>query len=313
MKILVTGGAGFIGSHVVDVYVTAGHEVAVLDNLSTGREDNINPGARLHRVDVRDLALVQDVVAGFKPEVVNHHAAQSEVPKSVADPGTDAQVNLVGGLNILRACVDNSVRKVIFSSTGGALYGEPDVVPADEDHPIRPLSPYGASKAAFELYLEMFQRTFGLRHTTLRYANIYGPRQDFFAEEGRVIAIFASRMIEGKPLTIDWDGNQSRDMLHVSDVAIANLAALDRGDGETFHISTGVPVTVNDLFRKLSILTEYKLEPLRGPKRKGDVYRIALDNSRARERLGWEPRISLEEGLSLTVDYFRDYIARVRG
>lgn len=312
MKILVTGGAGFIGSHVVDAYVTAGHEVAVLDNLSTGREDNINPGARLHRVDVRDLALVQDVVAGFKPEVVNHHAAQSEVPKSVADPGNDAQVNLVGGLNVLRACVDNSVRKVIFSSTGGALYGEPDVVPADEDHPIRPLSPYGTSKAAFELYLEMFQRTFGLGYTTLRYANIYGPRQDFFAEEGRVIAIFASRMIEGKPLTIDGDGSQSRDMLHVGDVAIANLAALDRGDGQTFHISTGVPVTVNDLFRKLAILTEYKLEARFGPARKGDVYRIALDNSRARDVLGWEPRISLEDGLELTVAYFHEQIARLR-
>ncbi|HEV2141596.1 MAG TPA: NAD-dependent epimerase/dehydratase family protein [Candidatus Dormibacteraeota bacterium] len=312
MKILVTGGAGFIGSHVVDAYVTAGHEVAVLDNLSTGREENVNPGARLHRVDVRDLALVQDVIAGFKPDVVSHHAAQSEVPKSVADPGYDAQVNLVGGLNILRACVDNSVRKVIFSSTGGALYGEPDIVPADEDHPIRPLSPYGTSKAAFELYLKMFERTFRLNFTTLRYANIYGARQDFFAEEGRVIAIFASRMIEGKPVTVDGDGDQSRDMLHVGDVAMANLAALERGDGGTYHISTGVPVSINDLFRKLSILTEYRLEPRFGPARKGDVYRIALDNTRAKDELGWEPRIQLEEGLQLTVDYFREQIAHLR-
>jgi UDP-glucose 4-epimerase len=312
LKILVTGGAGFIGSHVVDAYVAAGHEVAVLDNLSTGRADNVNPAAVLNRVDVRDLALVQDVVATFKPEVVNHHAAQSEVPKSVADPGSDAHINIVGGLNVLRACVDNSVRKVIFSSTGGALYGEPDVVPADEDHPIRPLSPYGTSKFAFEQYLGTFERTFRLQHTTLRYANIYGPRQDFFAEEGRVVAIFASRMIESKPLTIDWDGNQSRDMLYIGDVATANLAALERGDGGTFHISSGIPVTVNDLFRKLAILTEYKLEPQRGPQRKGDVYRIALDNARAREQLGWEPRINLEEGLQRTVDYFREMIPRLR-
>ena len=312
MKILVTGGAGFIGSHVVDAYVTAGHEVAVLDNMSTGRADNVNAAAQVHRVDVRDLDRVQSAVASFKPEVVNHHAAQSEVPKSVADPGYDAQVNLVGGLNVLKAAVDNDVRKVIFSSTGGALYGEPDVVPADEDHPIRPLSPYGTSKYSFEQYLAMFQRTFGLNYTTLRYANIYGARQDFFAEEGRVIAIFASRMIEGKPVTIDGDGNQSRDMLHVGDVAMANIAALEHGDGGTYHVSTGIPMTINDLFRKLALLTEYKLEPRFGPARKGDVYRIALDNTRAAEQLGWRPHILLEEGLRLTVEYFRDQIARLR-
>jgi UDP-glucose 4-epimerase len=311
VKILVTGGAGFIGSHVVDAYVSAGHEVAVLDSMATGREENVNPAARLYRADVRNLTQVQQAIGDFRPEVVNHHAAQSEVPKSVADPGHDAEVNVVGGLNVLRASVDQSVRKVIFSSSGGALYGEPDIVPNDEDHPVRPLSPYGTSKYAFEQYLATFQRTFGLTYTTLRYANIYGARQDFFAEEGRVVAIFASRMIEGKPLTIDWDGNQSRDMLHVGDVAMANLAALEKGDGGTYHISTGVPVTVNDLFRKLALLTEYKLEPQRGPQRKGDVYRIALENTRAKEQLGWEPRLLLEEGLRLTVEYFRDQIARL--
>jgi UDP-glucose 4-epimerase len=312
LKILVTGGAGFIGSHVVDAYVAAGHEVAVLDNLSTGREENVNEAAKLHRVDVRDLDQVQKAFDLFKPDVVNHHAAQSEVPKSVADPGYDALVNVVGGLNVLRACVDNGVGKVIFSSTGGALYGEPDIVPADEDHPIRPLSPYGTSKFAFEQYLGTFERTFGLKYTTLRYANIYGARQDFFAEEGRVVAIFASRMIEGRPVTIDGDGSQSRDMLHVGDAAVANIAALDRGDGGTYHISTGIPVTINDLFRKLNLLTDYRLEPRFGPPRKGDVYRIALDNTRAKAGLGWEPRIQIEEGLRLTVDYFRDQIARLR-
>ena len=312
MKILVTGGAGFIGSHVVDAYITAGHEVAVLDNMSTGREENVNSAAQVHRVDVRDQDKVRSAVASFRPEVINHHAAQSEVPKSVADPGYDAQVNVVGGLNVLKAAVDNGVRKVIFSSTGGALYGEPDVVPADEDHPIRPLSPYGTSKYSFEQYLGMFQRTFGLNFTTLRYANIYGARQDFFAEEGRVVAIFASRMIEGKPVTIDGDGNQSRDMLHVGDVAMANIAALELGDGRTYHVSTGIPVTVNDLFRKLALLTEYKQEPRFGPARQGDVYRIALDNTRAAEQLDWRPRILLEEGLRLTVDYFREQVARLR-
>ena len=310
MRILVTGGAGFIGSHVVDAYVAAGHEVAVLDNFSTGNEANLNPAAEVHRADLRDQAAVEKAVASFRPEIVNHHAAQSEVPKSVADPGFDAQVNIVGGLNLLKASLDHDVRKVIFISTGGALYGEPDVVPADEDHPVRPLSPYGTSKFSFEQYLGTFKRTFGLEFTVLRYANIYGPRQDFYAEEGRVVAIFASRMLTGKSVTIDGDGEQSRDMLHVGDAATANLAALERGDGEIFHISTGVPVSVNDLFRKLALLTDYKLTPNTGPKRKGDVYRIALDNSRARRGLGWEPRVSLEEGLSLTVDYFREQVSQ---
>ena len=312
MRILVTGGAGFIGSHVVDVYLAAGHEVAVLDNFSTGSEQNVNAAAQVFRVDVRDQAQTASAIGSFKPDVVNHHAAQSEVPRSVAEPGYDAHVNVVGGLNVLRASIDAGVQKVIFSSTGGALYGEPDVVPAAEDHPVRPLSPYGTSKFAFEQYLGTFDRTFDLRYTVLRYANVYGARQDFHAEEGRVIAIFASRMIEGKAVTIDGDGTQSRDMIHVGDVAMANLAALDRGSGETFHISTGIPITINDLFRKLALLTEYRLEARFGPARKGDVYRIALDNTLARERLGWEPRIKLEEGLRLTVDYFREQIARTR-
>ena len=308
MKIVVTGGAGFIGSHVVDAYVAAGHEVAVIDNLSTGQASNVNPAAQMHNLDIRDHEGVASALASFRPEVVNHHAAQSEVPKSVADPMYDASVNIVGGLNVLKASVDHGVRKLIFSSTGGALYGEPDVVPADEDHPVRPLSPYGTSKFSFEQYLGTFMRTFGLDYTVLRYANIYGPRQDFMAEEGRVIAIFASRMLAGKPVTIDGDGEQSRDMLHVADVVTANLAALDRGAGGTYHVSTGIAVTINDLFRKLALITNYKLAAKHGPARKGDVYRIALDNSRARRDLGWEPRLQLEEGLSLTVDYFREQV-----
>src|ERR1700674_2350775 len=209
VRILVTGGAGFIGSHVVDAYVAAGHEIAVLDNFSTGSEANLNSSAKVHRLDLRDQQGVERFVAEFKPEIVNHHAAQSEVPKSVADPTFDAQVNIIGGLNLLKACVDNRVRKVIFSSTGGALYGEPDVVPADENHPVRPLSPYGTSKFAFEQYLGTFRRTFGLEHTVLRYSNIYGPRQDFHAEEGRAIAIFASRILEGKRGIADAPGDQA--------------------------------------------------------------------------------------------------------
>ena len=309
MRILVTGGAGFIGSHVVDAYVSAGHEVAVIDNFSTGREANLNPRARVFRIDVRDQPEVERAFVSFRPDVVNHHAAQAEVPRSVKDPAFDASVNIIGGIHLLKAAVDHGVRKLIFISTGGALYGEPDVVPCDEDHPVRPLSPYGTAKFCFEQYLGTFNRTFGLGFTVLRYANIYGPRQDFMSEEGRVVAIFASRMLEGRPLTIDGDGEQARDMLHVGDVATANLAALEHGDAGTYHVSTGSAVTVNELFRKLAILTDYGLEPAHGPRRKGDVYRIALDNARALRDLHWEPRIALEEGLSLTVDYFREQVS----
>lgn len=305
VRILVTGGAGFIGSHVADAYIASGHEVAILDDFSAGNEANVNREAQVLRLDVRNRDAVAAAISAFRPEVVNHHAAQSEVPKSVADPGFDAMVNVVGGLNVLRASVDAGVRKFIFISSGGAIYGEPDVIPADEDHPLRPLSPYGTSKLSFEQYLATFHRTFGVDYTVLRYANIYGPRQDFHAEEGRAIAIFASRMVAGKPVTIDGDGEQARDMLHVADVAVANIASLNRGAGGTYNISTGIPVTINELFRKLAILTDYKLEANYGPRRKGDVYRIAIDNTRARNELGWEPQLTLEEGLAETVEYFR--------
>ena len=185
------------------------------------------------------------------------------------------------------------------------------MVPAGEGHLVRAFSPYGPAGGVRQ-YLGTFRRTFGVDYTVLRYANIYGARQDFHAEEGRVIAIFASRMLEGRPVTIDGTGDQARDMLHVGDVATANLAAVEKGSAGTFHVSTGIPVTINDLFRKLALLTDYRLEPNYGPSRKGDVYRIALDNTRAREHLGWEPRLNLEEGLSLTVDYFREQVAQPR-
>jgi UDP-glucose 4-epimerase len=304
---VLTGGAGFIGSHLAESLLADGFRVVVIDDLSSGKPERVPPEAELEQIDISDARALDSVIDATRPEAIYHLAAQSSVIVSVNDPARDCMVNVQGTLNVLEAAARHRA-PVIFSSTGGALYGEPDVVPADEDHPVRPLSPYGTSKFAFEQYLGTFRRTFGLDFTVLRYANIYGARQDFHAEEGRVVALFASRMLAGKPVTIDGTGEQSRDMLHVGDVAAANVAAVEQGSGGTFHVSTGIAITVNDLYRKLALLTGYRPAPNYGPPRKGDVYRIALDNERARVNLGWEPRVSLEEGLSLTVDYFREQV-----
>jgi UDP-glucose 4-epimerase len=225
---------------------------------------------------------------------------------SSEDPAHDADVNVLGGLTLLRACVDHGVRKVIYTSSGGAIYGDPENIPCTEDHPIRPLSPYGASKYALEVYLGVFQRTFGLDFTTLRYANIYGPRQNIAVLEGRVISTFASRMLAGQPLTIDGDGEQARDMLFVSDVVGANVAALSRGSALPYHIATGVPVTVNEIYDILRDLTEYTLPVQRGPARRGDVYKIALDPTRAARDLGWRPSVQLRDGLERIVRHLRE-------
>jgi UDP-glucose 4-epimerase len=306
MRILVTGGAGFIGSHVADAFIAAGHEVAVLDSLVSGSRRKVSPSASLFEVDLRDRMGVARVIAAFRPQVIDHHAAQASVPASMDDPIYDAEINLIGGLNVLRAGLEHGVRKIIFSSTGGALYGDPEHIPCSEDHPIRPLSPYGTSKYCFEQYLATFHRTFGLDYTVLRYANVYGPRQDFESEEGRVIAIFTSRMLLGLPVRIDWDGEQSRDMLYVSDAAAANLAALDRGSGQVYNIGTGVEVTINQIFKLLQGMTGYEQQPRQAPKRDGDVYKIALDCSKAAKDLRWRAEVELDRGLRLTLDYFRD-------
>ena len=305
MRVLVTGGAGFIGAHVVDGLVAAGHEVAVLDDLSTGERANVHPAACFQQADIRDREVVGRIFAEFRPEVVDHHAAQAFVPRSIEDPMHDADVNVLGGLNLLRASLDQGARKFIFISTGGAVYGDPETVPVDEAQEPRPLSPYGTAKLCFEQYLAMFRRTFGLDYTVLRYANVYGPRQDFKTEEGRVIAIFASRMIDGQPLTIDGDGEQGRDMLYVSDCVTANLAALDRGSGQIYNVGTGYLATVNEVFERLRAITGYDRPPEHGPARTGDVRRIVLDCAKAERELGWRAAVDLDEGLRRTVEYFR--------
>lgn len=304
MRILVTGGAGFIGSHVVDGFRRAGHEVAVVDDLSTGNRANVDPQARLYQVDIRTSEL-DDVFTDFRPEVVDHHAAQANVPASVTDPVYDASVNVLGSLNLLKLSAAHGVRKFIYISSGGAMYGEPTALPVPEDAPVRPLSPYGASKQALEAWLGVYQRTFGVDYTVLRYGNIFGPRQSI-REEGAVVAVFATRMSADLPVTIDGTGQQTRDFVFVEDCVTANIAALDRGSCMAFNIGTGRETSIREVFDTMAEVTGYTQQPQFGPGRKGDVVRIVLDPSLAREHLGWQARTPLYDGLDRTFRFFRD-------
>ena len=306
MRILVTGGAGFIGSHVADGFRAQGHEVAVVDDLSTGNRANLDPAIELYQYDIRDPAL-ETVFREFRPEVVDHHAAQSNVPASVTDPVYDASVNVLGGLNLLKLSAAHGVKKFIYISSGGAMYGEPDPrdLPVTETAPVRPLSPYGASKQALEAWLGVFQRTFGLDFTVLRYANIYGPRQSI-REEGAVVAVFATRMAADQPVTIDGTGQQTRDFVYVADCVTANVAALERGSGMAFNIGTGRETSIREIFDAMAEVAGYAQPPNFGPARKGDVVRIVLNPGLARAELGWQAATPLHDGLARTYAYFRD-------
>jgi UDP-glucose 4-epimerase len=306
VRILVTGGAGFIGSHVADGFRAGNHEVAVVDDLSAGKRANLDPAIKLYECDIRDDAL-EDVFKDFKPEVVDHHAAQSNVPASVQNPVYDASVNVLGGLNLLRFAVKYGTKKFIYVSSGGAMYGEPDPrdLPVKESAPVKPLSPYGASKQAFEAWLGVYQRTFGLDFTILRYANIYGPRQGV-REEGAVVAVFATRMAADDPVTIDGNGQQTRDFVYVGDCVTANVAALERGSGSAVNIGTGKETSIREIFDAMAEVAGYSQQPNFGTARTGDVVRIVLDPSLARKDLGWEAKMTLHEGLARTYAFFRD-------
>lgn len=304
MRILVTGGAGFIASHVVDRLIESGHSVAVVDNFSSGRRANVNPAARLYELDIRSPELAR-VFAEEQPEVVNHHAAQIDVRRSVADPQFDADVNVRGSLNVLECAHRSEVQKFIYSSTGGAVYGEPEYLPCDEAHPIQPLSPYGASKHAFEHYLAMYQALYGLAYVVLRYPNVYGPRQDPHGEAG-VVAIFAGRMARGLPVVINGDGEQARDFTYVGDCARANLLALEHPQAAgLYNVGTGVPTTINQIFAALQSVTGYIGQARYVPAKLGETRFIYLDSQRLRAELGWQPTVALAEGLARTVEYFR--------
>jgi len=305
VRILVTGGAGFIGSNVVDRFVELGHDVAVFDNLSSGVREFVNPRARFFHADLTDEKAVDACVADFRPDLVDHHAAQIDVRKSVEDPVLDARTNILGALQLLMSCTRHGVRKFVYASTGGALYGEGRTLPATEDHPINPESPYGASKHALEHYLYLWKLLHGLDYTVLRYPNVYGPRQNPHGEAG-VNAIFIGMMLHGKRPRIFGTGDQVRDYLYVGDVVDANVIALEKGGGEMVNLGTGVGTSVNDIVRELNAILGSRLDPIYEAARAGEVQRITLDATRARNVLGWAPRVSFHDGLARTVAWSRE-------
>jgi UDP-glucose 4-epimerase len=304
MKILVTGGAGFIGSHVVDQFLAAGHEVVIVDSLITGRKRNLNPQARFYQIDIRDPQLI-DVFKAEQPEVVDHHAAQMDVRKSVADPMFDADVNIRGTLNLLECARQTGVRKVVYISSGGAAYGEPVYLPCDEKHPIDPLCPYGVTKHTIEHYLFLYKALYGLDYAVLRYPNVYGPRQDPNGEAG-VVAIFSGQMLAGKPITIFGSGEQERDFVYVGDCARANLLVAAQGPTGIFNIGSGIGTTINQIYAELKHIIGYPLPASYGPAKAGETFKIYLDATKAGRELGWEQSVPLANGLAKTVEYFRE-------
>lgn len=303
MRILVTGGAGFIGSHVVERYLAAGHEVHVLDNLSTGHVENVPAGAIFHRLDLRDPATA-DLLRRERFEVINHHAAQPNVSLSVQDPFRDAEVNVMGLLALLQAASDAGTRRVIFAGSGGAVSGEVPGEPADEEVRSRPLSPYAVAKFAGELYLQVIGELRGMETVVLRYANVYGPRQDSQGEAG-VVAVFISEMMAGRVPPIFGDGGQCRDFVFVRDIARANFLALSGDTGQVFNLSTAVTTTVSDLYDRIARRVGFSEPPRFEPARRGEIRRSVLSNERARAVLGFFPDISIDEGLAETVEWFR--------
>jgi UDP-glucose 4-epimerase len=304
VKVLVTGGAGFIGSHVVDLFIENDYDVVIVDDLSTGRESNLNPKAKFYQVDIRSPQIAE-IFEQEKPDFVNHHAAQMDVRKSVEDPLFDADVNVRGSINLIEAARVNNVKHFVYISTGGAVYGEPEYLPCDEAHPINPICPYGASKHTVEHYLYMYKENYGLNYTVLRYPNVYGPRQDPHGEAG-VVAIFTGQMLNSEQSIIYGDGENTRDFVFVGDCARANLLALtvDHPSG-IYNIGWGKPTSVNHIFNALKEITSYPLPDVHGPAKLGETRYIYLDAEKARRELGWEATISLEDGLRQTVDYFK--------
>ncbi|MBC7287942.1 MAG: SDR family NAD(P)-dependent oxidoreductase [Armatimonadetes bacterium] len=312
MKILVTGGAGFIGSHVVDLYLEAGHEVVVVDNLSTGLRENVNPAAKFYEADVTDQATIHAIMQEERPQVVNHHAAQVNVRWSLEDPVRDAHINVLGTVNVLEAASRAGVAKFIFISSGGAVYGEAEKVPTPEDWPPKPISHYGAGKLAGEHYCHVYYVVHSLPYVILRYANVYGPRQNPEGEAG-VTAVFARMMLLGQRPRIFGDGTKTRDYVHVRDVARANLAALGYDGCKTFNIGTGRQISDRAVFDAVAAAVGYEGEPEYVSLRPGEVRHSAVDCSLAARELGWRAEIRFEEGVRSVVEYQAQRLALFGG
>jgi UDP-glucose 4-epimerase len=302
VKIVVTGGAGFIASHIVDAYLEQDHEVHIFDDFTTGQKANVNTKATLHEVDIAENEAAR-LIEQIKPDVLSHHAAQMDVRHSVADPTFDARVNILGFINLLEAGKNSGVKKVIFASSGGAVYGEQEVFPADESHATQPASPYGVSKRAGELYLSYYHQAFGLPYIALRYANVYGPRQSAMGEAG-VVAIFLSLLLSGKTPVINGDGRQTRDYVYVGDVVAANMAAVQSSFVGPINIGTGVETDVVTIFQHLREAVGSSIEAQHGPPKAGEQRRSCLDTGRAAQILGWRPQMTLKDGLRHTSAHY---------
>lgn len=304
MQILVTGGAGFIGSHIAEAFLAQGHTVAVLDDLSTGNEKNLDSRVKFYKADLRDQSALANVLDEFKPEVISHQAAKASVRESLELPQLYAEVNIIGSINLLEQARRVGVRKIIYAGTGGASYGNVTTLPVPEDYPVNPLDPYGASKHTVEHYLYLYHHNYNLHYTILRYPNVYGPRQNPFGEAG-VIAIFTYKMLKGEVPTINGNGENERDFCYVGDIANANVLALTKGDDEIYNIGSGVGTDINTIYHELQKATGFDKPVHYGPDKPGEVYKIYLDASKAKRDLGWQPTVSLEEGLKRTVDSLR--------
>ena len=305
MKIMVTGGAGFIGSHVVDAYLQAGHQVVVVDDLSAGKCENVNPKAKLHVADIRDAGAMEQIFQHERPEVISHQAAKANLRESMVEPVLYAQVNIIGSLVLLELARRYGCRKVVYASTAGAVYGEPEYLPVDESHPVDPLDPYGASKHQVEHYLFIYRTHYDLDYTILRYPNVYGPRQDPYGEAG-VVAIWTAQMLNGDQPVINGSGDQERDFVYVGDIARANVLALDRGGGEIINLGSGIGTSVNELFQLLKGASGATCEEVHGPAKLGEVKRIYVQAAKAHEVLGWTPQVPLRQGLERTIRFFRN-------
>lgn len=305
MKIVVTGGAGFIGSHIVDNLIKIGHQVIVIDNLSTGKSEYINPKAKFYQDDVTDYSCVKRIFSIENPDLVNHHAAQVNVRLSLSEPDVDARINIMGSLNIIRASVENKIRKLIFASTGGAIYGDPETRPVSEDFPTMPISPYGVAKLSVEQYIKVIAGINGIPFTILRYANVYGPRQIVKGESG-VIAIFTQKLLERKNPTIFGDGSHTRDYVYVSDVVKANVLAMDAQNDRTYNVGMGTEIDVNGVYEILESKLKTGLKPVHGEEVQGEVKHVSLDCSLIRRELGWSPDYDFDKGVMETVNYYRE-------